>query len=53
MTETGAEKAGVGGSILSLATNNFNNLAIAKKRLKISRVQYPYFGIEMASLIGR
>jgi hypothetical protein len=26
----GPEKAGVGGSIPSLATNNFNNLAIAK-----------------------
>jgi len=37
----GAEKAGVGGSIPSLATNNFNNLAIAEKACEIfSRVQY-------------
>jgi len=27
---SGPEKAGVGGSIPSLATNNFNNLAMAK-----------------------
>jgi hypothetical protein len=33
----GPEKAGVGGSIASLATNILNNLAIAKKRVKISR----------------
>jgi hypothetical protein len=33
----GPEKAGVGGSIPSLATNNFNNLATAKKRVRISR----------------
>jgi hypothetical protein len=33
----GSEKAGVGGSIPSLATNLFNNLAIAKKPVKISR----------------
>jgi len=32
----GPEKAGVGGSIPSLATNNFNNLQIAKKREQIS-----------------
>ena len=35
--ERGPEKAGVGGSIPSLATNSFNNLAIAKQRVKISR----------------
>jgi hypothetical protein len=33
----GPEKAGVGGSIPSLATNPFNNLATQKKRVKISR----------------
>jgi hypothetical protein len=37
LVERGPEKAGVGGSIPSLATNPFNNLAIAKKRVKISR----------------
>jgi hypothetical protein len=30
LVERGPEKAGVGGSIPSLATNNFNNLQIAK-----------------------
>jgi hypothetical protein len=34
---SGPEKAGVGGSIPSLATNPFNNLATAKKLVKISR----------------
>jgi hypothetical protein len=33
----GPEKAGVGGSIPSLATKPFNNLATQKKRVKISR----------------
>jgi hypothetical protein len=37
LVERGPEKAGVGGSIPSLATNTFNNLATAKKRVKISR----------------
>ena len=37
MVERGPEKAGVGGSIPSLATNPFNNLATAKKSEKISR----------------
>ncbi len=37
LVERGPEKAGVGGSIPSLATILFNNLAIAKKRVKISR----------------
>jgi len=32
----GPEKAGVGGSIPSLATINVNNLQIAKRRVKIS-----------------
>jgi hypothetical protein len=33
----GPEKAGVGGSIPSLATKPFNNLATAKRRVKNSR----------------
>jgi hypothetical protein len=37
LVERGPEKAGVGGSIPSLATINFNNLQIAKKREQISR----------------
>jgi hypothetical protein len=41
LVERGPEKAGVGGSIPSLATNNFNNLATAGKACKIfSREQY-------------
>ena len=41
MVERGPEKAGVGGSIPSLATNNFNNLATAGKACKsFSREQY-------------
>jgi hypothetical protein len=37
LVERGPEKAGVGGSIPSLATNPFNNLGSAKTRVKISR----------------
>jgi hypothetical protein len=37
LVERGPEKAGVGGSIPSLATNIFNNLASAKTRVQISR----------------
>ena len=37
MVERGPEKAGVGGSIPSLATNNFNNLQIAKNIQKSSK----------------
>jgi hypothetical protein len=40
LVERGPEKAGVGGSIPSLATNNFNNLAIAKNIQISSREQY-------------
>jgi hypothetical protein len=36
LVERGPEKAGVGGSIPSLATNPFNNLTTAKKRVRIS-----------------
>jgi hypothetical protein len=37
LVERGPEKAGVGGSIPSLATNIFNNLTTTKKRVRISR----------------
>jgi hypothetical protein len=40
LVERGPEKAGVGGSIPSLATNTFNNLAIAKNIQFSSREQY-------------
>jgi hypothetical protein len=40
LVERGPEKAGVGGSIPSLATNTFNNLATAKNIQKSARVQY-------------
>jgi hypothetical protein len=40
LVERGPEKAGVGGSIPSLATNTFNNLAIAKNIQNSSREQY-------------
>ena len=42
LVERGPEKAGVGGSIPSLATISFNDLASLKTRLRISRVQYAY-----------
>jgi hypothetical protein len=43
---SGPEKAGVGGSIPSLATNPFNNLATLKERVKISRgAQYAHIGL--------
>jgi hypothetical protein len=42
---SGPEKAGIGGSIPSLATNPFNNLETLKKRVKISsREQYTNIG---------
>lgn len=37
LVERGPEKAGVGGSIPSLATINFNNLATSETRVKIFR----------------
>jgi hypothetical protein len=37
LVERGPEKAGVGGSIPSLATISFNKLAIAKMHVRISR----------------
>jgi hypothetical protein len=40
LVERGPEKAGVGGSIPSLATNNLNNLQIAKNIEKSAREQY-------------
>ena len=45
LVERGPEKAGVGGSIPSLATNTFNNLAIAKNIQISARVQYAYIGL--------
>ena len=45
LVERGPEKAGVGGSIPSLATNNFNNLQIAKNIQKSSREQYANIGL--------
>jgi hypothetical protein len=47
---SGPEKAGVGGSIPSLATINFNNLAIAKNIQNSSRVQYA--NIRLANVRG-
>jgi hypothetical protein len=45
LVERGPEKAGVGGSIPSLATNILNNLAIAKKRAEgFSCGQNAYIG---------
>ena len=53
LVERGPEKAGVGGSIPSLATNTFNNLAIANERVKISRAYNTRtLFFEMASHIG-
>jgi hypothetical protein len=40
LVERGPEKAGVGGSIPSLATSPFNNLQIAKNIQISSREQY-------------
>jgi hypothetical protein len=37
LVERGPEKAGVGGSIPSLATNSFQQLSDSKKRVRISR----------------
>jgi hypothetical protein len=51
----GPEKAGVGGSIPSLATINFNNLRIAKNIQKSARVQYAHIGLSYGlffALIG-
>ncbi len=45
LVERGPEKAGVGGSIPSLATNTFNNLQIAKNIQKSSREQCAYIGL--------
>ena len=42
LVERGPEKAGVGGSIPSLATNTFNNLASLKNRKIFSRAQYAH-----------
>jgi hypothetical protein len=50
LVERGPEKAGVGGSIPSLATINFNNLQIAKNIQKSSREQYA--NIRLANVRG-
>jgi hypothetical protein len=50
LVERGPEKAGVGGSIPSLATNNFNNLQIAKNIQISSREQYAYIGLPYSPL---
>jgi len=44
---SGPEKAGVGGSIPSLATNIFNNLAMAKNIQISSREQYANIGFRI------
>ncbi len=52
LVERGPEKAGVGGSIPSLATSPFNNLATAKKRVRISRAYNTRTSIIQNSLGG-
>jgi hypothetical protein len=47
------EKAGVGGSIPALATNNFNNLQIAKNIQISSREQYAYIGLPYGLFLAR
>jgi hypothetical protein len=51
LVERGPEKAGVGGSIPSLATNNFNNLAKLKKRARISRANNTRTSVSLLSLL--
>jgi hypothetical protein len=48
----GPEKAGVGGSIPSLATNLFNKLASLKNRVKISRAHNTRTSIALAFPFG-
>jgi len=48
----GPEKAGVGGSIPSLATNNFNNLATQKHGVKNSRAHNTRTSISHISLLA-
>ena len=50
LVERGPEKAGVGGSIPSLATNNFNNLQIAKNIQNPSREQYANIELHISLL---
>src|SRR5438874_13519036 len=52
LVERGPEKAGVGGSIPSLATINFNNLARFKKRVNISRANNTRTSISLFSLLA-
>jgi hypothetical protein len=48
----GPEKAGVGGSIPSLATNHFNNLQMAKMSEQISRAYNTRTSIPHISLLA-
>jgi hypothetical protein len=52
LVERGPEKAGVGGSIPSLATNPFNKLDTLKTRVKISRAYNTRTSIFQNSLGG-
>ena len=47
---TSPEKAGVGGSIPSLATTSFNNLAETRNLVFLLREQYAYSGQTACSL---
>jgi hypothetical protein len=49
---SGPEKAGVGGSIPSLATNPFNKLDTLKTRVKISRAYNTRTSISLFSLLA-
>ena len=52
MVERGPEKAGVGGSIPSLATIPFNNLASLKNPVKISRAHNTRPSVLQISLLA-
>ena len=49
---SGPEKAGVGGSIPSLATNLSNNLATLIKRVRISRAYNTRTSVSLLSLLA-
>jgi hypothetical protein len=52
LVERGPEKAGVGGSIPSLATISFNNLASLKTRVRISRAYNTRTSVSLLSLLA-
>ena len=52
MVERGPEKAGVGGSIPSLATISFNNLASVKTSVRISRAYNTRTSTSLFSTLG-